>query len=52
MNITITTPLKTREYGVYDNAGTWTQSDGVNLATALAVLDEIPTIAGNYDGNK
>lgn len=50
--IAIHTVNGTKYFGVYDNAGTWTQSDGVNLATALAVLDSIPTIAGSYDGNK
>ena len=48
--IAINTINGTKYYGVYDNAGTWTQADAVNLATALAVLDEIPTIAGSYDG--
>ena len=41
MNITITTPLESREYGVYDNSGTWTQASGVNFATHLAILDEV-----------
>ena len=48
--IAIHTVNGTKYFGVYDNSGTWTQLDGVNLATALAVLDSIPTIAGSYDG--
>lgn len=48
--ITIRTPNFTKYFGVYNKGGTWTQADRKNLATALAVLDEIPTIAGSYDG--
>ena len=48
--ITIHTPLESREYGVYDNAGTWTQADASHLAEALAVMDAIPTVAGSFDG--
>jgi hypothetical protein len=50
MTVTITTPNGTKYYGVYDNAGTWTQATAINNATALAVLDSIPTVAGSYDG--
>lgn len=48
--IAISTVNGTKYYGVYDNGGTWTQATTSNLATALAVLDEIPTIAGSYSG--
>lgn len=48
--IAINTVNGTKYFGVYDNAGTWTQADALNLATTLAVLDEVPTIAGSYDG--
>lgn len=48
--ITIHTTNGTKYFGVYNNGGTWTQTNKKNLATALAVLEEIPTIAGSYDG--
>ena len=48
--INIHTVNGTKYFGVYDNSGTWTQATSKSLATALAVLDEIPTIAGSYDG--
>jgi len=44
--ITITTPLSSREYGVYSDSGTWTQASGSNFATHLAILDEVATVAG------
>lgn len=37
-------------YGVYDNAGTYTQASLINPPTHFAVLDEIPTVAGQYCG--
>ncbi|HQM83920.1 MAG TPA: hypothetical protein PLD55_04470 [bacterium] len=48
--ITIHTPLESREYGVYNNAGTWTQAGGANFATHFAILDELATVAGSYSG--
>lgn len=36
-------------YGVYDNAGTYTQASLINPPTHFAVLDEIPTVAGTYN---
>ena len=50
MNITITTVVPFRMIGIYDNGGVWTQASGVNLAEALAVLDEIPTATGIWTG--
>jgi len=50
MNITITDVVPFRLIGVYDNGGVWTQASGVNLAEALAVLDEIPTATGIWTG--
>jgi hypothetical protein len=48
--IAIHTVNGTKYFGVYDNGGNWSQATLENLATAFAVLDEIPTIAGSYDG--
>jgi hypothetical protein len=48
--ITIHTVNGTKYFGVYDNSGNWSQATSENLATAIAVLDEIPTIAGSYKG--
>lgn len=50
MNITITDVINYRIVGVYDNGGTWTQASGSNFATALAVLDEVPTTTGIKTG--
>jgi hypothetical protein len=50
MNITIETVLESREYGVYDNAGTWKQASGVNFATHYGILDELATVAGVHEG--
>ena len=50
MNITITTPLESKYYGVYDNLGTWTQASGTDFAEALAVLDAVTTVAGSFSG--
>ena len=37
-------------YGIYDNGGTWTQSDALNFPTHFAVLDVIPGTNGIFDG--
>jgi len=37
-------------YGVYYNAGTWTQASMAFLPTHIAVLDSEPTVAGTYSG--
>ena len=50
MSITITNFQNTKYYGIYDDGGTWTQADGVNVPTHFAVLDEIPTENGIYSG--
>lgn len=38
-------------YGIYDNAGTWTQANLSNPPTDFAVLLEEPTEAGEYWGD-
>jgi len=50
MNITIETVLESREYGVFDNSGSWKQASGSNFATHLAILDVLATEAGTYEG--
>ncbi len=49
MNIAINYPSGIY-YGVWDNAGVWTQADSDNMPTAIAVLDSLPTVAGLYEG--
>ena len=49
-SVTIVAFQPSKYYGVYDNAGTWTQADGVNVPTHFAVLHEIPTANGTYSG--
>lgn len=38
-------------YGVYDNAGTYTQASLINPPTHLAILFEIPSTAGRYNAD-
>ena len=45
--IDITTPLETRIYGVALDGSDWEQSD---IPTHLALLDEVATSAGSYNG--
>lgn len=45
--IYISNPQNTVYYGVYFNNGIWTQGG----YEALAILSEIPTTAGNYNGS-
>ena len=49
-SITINDFQASKYYGIYDNGGTWTQSDALNFATHFAVLDEIPGTNGIFDG--
>ena len=44
--IYISNPQNTRYYGIYFDNGTWKQGG----YEALAILSEIPSAAGNYEG--
>jgi hypothetical protein len=48
MNVLITHRANTKIYGVYDNAGTWTQADADNFPEKVAYLDELPDNNGTY----
>ena len=47
-DVLITNWAFTKIYGVYDNAGTWTQSDTDNFPEKVALLDELSINNGTY----